>query len=130
MAKTIVENITDPGNTDNPADGDLVTYETDAGSRETKHYRVPTEPTPTPNALSIREFTGLVRDVVGLTKGDILAIKNSTNTDIVFLIASMESGQTYMRDMQDMQDALDAMVADGHLSSAQRTAIEDNWPTA
>jgi hypothetical protein len=96
---------------------------------DTHTASAPPKPDPVPKRIGIDALADLFRNAAGLTKSDVLGIMQSTNVDIAYVIIGMRNGIRYSRDMQDTQDALDAMVADAYLTSDQRTAVEDNWPT-
>jgi hypothetical protein len=125
MAVQSVENLTNPGS--EPQDGDRIKVTHTSGATEIKQYNTPRPPSPT--AIGLRDFTNLLRDAAGLTKADVLAIKQSSNTDILYVLDAFSAGVSFTPDMQDMADALDALETDGHLTSTQRQAVVDNWPT-
>jgi hypothetical protein len=122
-----IKNLTNPGA--EPQDGDRIQEFYTSGAIVTKTFSAPEPRTPSPTAIGLLDFTNLLRDAAGLTKADVLAIRQSTNTDIAYISSALSSGITFTPTMQDMVEALDALETDGHLTSTQRQAVVDNWPT-
>jgi hypothetical protein len=92
------------------------------------NYVVRPEPEPerTPRSLTRLEFETHVQSAAALTDAQFLAVLNDASLALMWHRLSIAT--QVERDNDLTQNGLSAMVAAGHLTEAQKTAVNDSWP--
>lgn len=128
----------------NPADGDLVRITADSGAVIYQHYTAPAAPpAPVPRLLSKTAFQDHVVGVLaalgdgqpttGMARFTAImdATRDSAAGAVRFAFARYEAADVFEK--TNTATLTTIMAADsqtGHITSAERTAILTNWPTA
>lgn len=88
---------------------------------------LPPPPDPVPVDLDALGFQNIVQTVSGMTDADVLAALDDTSLRLMW--KRLEMATVVPRDNAHTVSGLDALVATGHITETDRTAILAAWPT-